>query len=418
MAKVLVIGCGNVGSVGLHKMAQMPEVFSEIYVVNRNKKKAEKVKASVYKKSRGKVVLKIHQRNVGIFEEMKWLLKALKPDLVVHWGHPYDNLTIMEACLDCGIPCIDTACYEEREKYGFSHKLQWAKNKDFQRKKLLALLGCGFDPGVTNVFSAYARDYLFDKVYTIDILDCNGGTKDPRIKFAPNFDPELNLRELILPVKFWRKGEWQERGRIFDDDAIHFNFDFPETGEFSPYLMYHEEMESIEKNMPDLKRIRFWMTFSKEYLAYLRVLYNIGLTRIDPVMYEGKPVIPVKFLEELLPKGDDFNASYVGKTCIGCIIFGIKDGKKKIIFIYNVCDHQKAFRETGGNAIGYTTAVPTVVAAKLIIEGKWGKGVFGVKNTEDPAFDSKVFLEELARLGLPWKVKKLKEVPKFLQKDF
>jgi saccharopine dehydrogenase (NAD+, L-lysine-forming) len=418
MARVLVIGCGNVGSAGLHKMAQMPEVFSQIHVVSRSREKAEKVRTSIYRKTNGRFNVVFHQEDVSKFDSIREIIEFAKPDLVIHWGHPYENLILMGACLDSGVDYIDTACYEDPDRYGFSHRLQWTLGRFFQEKNLLALLGCGFDPGVTNVFSAFARDYLFDEVHSVDILDCNGGTKDASIKFAPNFNPELNLRELILPVKFWQKGKWQERGRIFDDDAIHFNFNFPETGEFSPYLMYHEEMESLVKHMPHLKRIRFWMTFSKEYLTYLRVLYNVGLTRIDPVMYEGRSVIPVKFLDELLPKGKDFNKTYTGKTCIGNIISGLKDGKKKVIFIYNVCDHREAFWETGGNAIGYTTAIPTVVAAKLILESKWGKGVVGVKNMEDSAFDSMVFLEELARLGLPWKVKKLKEIPKFLQKDF
>jgi len=415
MAKILVIGCGNVGSVGLHKMAQLPEIFSEIHLVTRTLEKAQRVKESVYRKSRKKIVLILHRADAGKSGVLSRLLETVKPDLVVHWGHPYDNLIIMEACLSCGVNYIDTACYEKRNELGFSHKPQWEKDKDFKKKKLLALLGCGFDPGVTSIFSAYARDYLFDEVRTIDILDCNGGVKDKKIKFAPNFDPEINLRELILPVRFWEKGRWKQRGRLIDESAINFEFDFPQIGIFTPYLMYHEEMESLAKNMPHLQRIRFWMTFSKNYLWHLRVLYNVGLIGINPVVYEGHPVIPVRFLKSLLPRGEEFNKGYKGKTCIGNIISGIKDGKKKTIFIYNVCDHQAAFRETGGNAIGYTTAVPTVVGAKLVLEGKW-KAV-GVKNVEDPVFDSRVFLDELAAQGLPWKVQEMKALPRFLQRD-
>src|SRR4030042_533660 len=347
MAKVLVIGCGNVGSVGLRKMVQWPRIFSEIYVVTRPAEKSFNVKKAILEKFPG--IFNIHKADVSNFVGLVKILGLVKPDLVVHWGHPYDNLTIMDACIEFGVNYIDTACYEERDKYGFSHERQWLRSDAFENKKLLALLGCGFDPGVTNIFSAYARDYLFDEVHTIDILDCNAGTKN--VKFAPNFDPELNLRELILPVKFWQKVDWQELGRIFDLDAGHFPFKVPETGVVSsPCLMYHEEMESIIKHMPHLKRIRFWMTFSKEYLTYLRVLYNVGLTRIDPVDYEGAKIVPVKFLDAILPKGEEFNQSYRGKTCIGCLISGVKGGKKKVIFIYNVKKHEDAFEETGGNA--------------------------------------------------------------------
>lgn len=414
--KVLVIGAGNVGGVGLHKMSQFPEVFSEIHVVSRTTQKSESVRASIQQKTHGKVDLNIHQCDAGDKKALLQLFKKVEPDLVIHWGHPYQNLVIMDACLEHGVNYIDTACYEDPQKYGFSHQLQWAKDAAFSAKGLLAILGCGFDPGVTNIFSAYARDYLFDEVHTIDILDCNAGTKDEKIKFAPNFDPEINLRELILPVKFWEEGKWEQRGRLIDEEAINFEFDFPETGVFYPYLMYHEEMESLVKHMPFLKRIRFWMTFSKTYLTYLAVLYNLGLIRIDPIIYEGRPVVPVKFLKLLLPKAEEFNYNYQGKMCIGNIISGLRNGKQKVIFIYNVCDHQKAFQETGGNAIGYTTAIPTVTAAKLILEGKW-KGN-GVKNVEDVSLDSKIFLEELVVNGLPWTIKELGDIPEQLKKDY
>jgi len=412
--KVLVIGAGNIGGVGLHKMAQFPKVFSDIHVLSRTTQKSEAAKASIKQKTHGKVHLNIHQGDAGDLKSLLRLLKKIKPDLVVNWGPPYIDLVVMDACLKYGVNYIDTANYENPRQYGFSYKLQWAKDKAFKKKKLLAVLGIGFDPGVSNIFSAYARDYLFDEVHTIDILDCNGGTKN--VKFAPNFDPEINLRELILPVKFWEGGKWKERGRIIDEDAANFAFDFPETGVFYPHLMYHEEMESLVKYIPHLKRIRFWMTFSKEYLTYLRVLYNVGMTRIDPVIYGGHPVVPVRFLKLLLPTGEEFNQSYRGKTCIGNIISGVKNGKRKVIYIYNICDHRQAFLETGGNAIGYTTSVPTVTAAKLILEGKW-KGV-GVKNVEDKSLDSKIFLEELAAGGLPWTIRRLHDIPEQLKKNY
>ena len=414
MSKILVIGCGNVGSVGLHKMAQYPKTFSEIHVVGRTLSKCESVAKSVFK--RFKIKLHIHISDVGKGDNFLKLLKEVKPELVVNWGSPYDNLVVMDACLEYGVKYIDTACYENPEKYGFSYKLQLAKNESYKKKNLLAILGCGFDPGVSNIFSAYARDYIFDKIDTIDILDCNGGSKDEKIKFAPNFDPEINLRELILPIKYWKDGKWQEKGKLIDEDAPFFEFNFPEAGKFTPYLMYHEELETIPTHIKGLKRIRFWMTFSKNYLTYLRVLYNVGLTRIDEIDYNGNKVVPVKFLKAILPKGEDFNSGYVGKTNIGNIITGTKNGKKKVVYIYNVCDHKEAFKETGGNAIGYTTAIPTVTCAKLVLEGKWN-GI-GVKNTEDKSLDSKVFLEEMAKVGLTWQVKNLKDIPTALKKNY
>jgi saccharopine dehydrogenase (NAD+, L-lysine forming) len=416
MAKILVIGCGNVGGVGLHKLAQNPEIFSEIHVVGRTLKKLEGVRNAVKQKTRDAVQLHIHQGDVQDGAFLSKTFKEVQPELLINYGSTYDNLVIMDICLKYGVPYIDTACYEDPRHYGFSYKLQLAKDKAFRKKKLLAVLGAGFDPGVTNIFSAYAREYLFDQIDTIDILDCNGGAKDEEIKFAPNFDPEMNLRELILPTRFWEDGEWQRRGRIIDAGAPSFQFHFPETGRFTPYLMYHEELETIPTHIPGLKRIRFWMTFSKSYLNYLRVLNEIGLTRIDPIDYEGAEVIPVRFLKAILPKAEDFNKTYVGKTNIGNIISGTKDGKKKIVYLYNVCDHAEAYGETGGNAIGYTAAVPAVVCAKLMLDGRW-RGV-GVKNTEDASFDSKIYLEELAKNGLPWSIKTLKELPKALQRNY
>jgi saccharopine dehydrogenase (NAD+, L-lysine-forming) len=416
MNKILVIGCGNVGSVGLHKMAQYPKVFREIHVVGRTLKKCESVRDSVKKKSKGKVNLKIHITDVGTGKNFLNLLNEVRPDLVVNWGSPYDNLVVMDACLEYGVRYIDTACYEHPEHYGFSYEKQLAKNEAFKEKGLLAILGAGFDPGVSNIYSAYARDYIFDQIDTIDILDCNGGSKDEKIKFAPNFDPEINLRELILPIKYWKDGKWLEKGKLIDEDAPYFEFNFPEAGKFTPYLMYHEELETIPTHIKGLKRIRFWMTFSKNYLTYLRVLYNVGLTRIDPINYDGKKVIPVKFLKAILPKGEDFNSGYVGKTNIGNIIAGKKNKKNKYVYIYNVCDHHEAYKETNGNAIGYTTAIPTVTVAKLVLEGKW-VGV-GVKNTEDESLDSKVFIEEMEKVGLKTVIKNLKDIPKELKKNY
>lgn len=414
MSKILVIGCGNVGSVGLHKMAEFPDIFSEIHVVSRTLSKLENVQTSVFKKT--KVKLNIHVGNVGNKEFLLNLLKTINPVLVVNWGLPYDNLTVMDACLEYGVNYIDTACYEDPKKYGFSYEKQLIKDKDFKEKGLLAILGSGFDPGVTNIYSAYARDYLFDEVHTIDILDCNGGSKDEKIKFAPNFDPEINLRELILPIEYWKNGKWIKKGKLIDEDATHFEFNFGVAGVHTPYLMYHEELETIPKHIPGLKQIRFWMTFSKSYLTYLRVLYEIGMTRIDEVDFNGQKIVPVKFLKQILPKGEDFNKSYKGKTNIGNIISGKKDGKNKYVYLYNICDHQESFKKTNGNAIGYTTAIPTVTTAKLVLTGKW-TGI-GVKNTEDKSFDSKIYIEEMAKTGLKTVIKKLKDLPKELKKNY
>ncbi len=416
MAKVLVIGCGNVGSVGLRKMVKFPKVFSEITVATRSIEKAKKVKEAIWKKFPGS--FNICQVDASDPGAVIGALRKFKPDLLVHWGHPYHNLIIMRACLVCGVSYIDTACYEREDELGFSHQLQWAMDSQFKQAGLLALLGAGFDPGVTNIFCAYARDYLFDQVHTVDILDCNAGIKDAKFKFAPNFDPEINLRELILPVRFWENGFWEERGRLIDENPVKFNFLYPEAGPQQTCMIYHEEMESLIHRMPHLKRIRFFMTFSDSYLWHLRVLKNVGLTGIKPVMFEGREIIPIKFLKALLPKGEDFNQTYEGKTCIGCVISGVKGGKSKVIFIYQVCDHRDSYLETGGNAIGYTTAVPTVVAAKLLLEGKWGKGVYGVRNTEDRKLDSLVFLHELAQRGLPWKLEELDDVPAPLKKNY
>lgn len=415
MAKILVIGCGNVGGVGLHKMAQTPEIFSEIHIVGRTISKCQNVVSSINSKSKSKTKsrIEIHIGDVSSPGFFANLLTKVQPELVVNWGSPYDNLVVMDACLEYGVNYIDTACYEDPKKYGFSYKLQLEKNEAYKKKGLLAILGAGFDPGVSNIYSAYARDYLFDKIKTIDILDCNGGSKDESIKFAPNFDPEINLRELVLPIKYWENGGWKEGGRLIDEDASHFTFNFPKVGEFTPYLMYHEELETIPTHIPGLKRIRFWMTFSKSYLTYLRVLYNVGMTNIDPIDYFGHQIIPVKFLKAILPKGEDFNKSYTGKTSIGNIIVGEKNGKKKVIYIYNVCDHAESFIETNGNAIGYTTAIPTVTVAKLVLSQKWSGT--GVKNTEDKSLDAKVFLDEMKETGLDTTIEELDDLPEPLR---
>lgn len=411
--RVLVVGCGNVGGVALHKMAQCPDVFREIHAVSLTKKNVDRVRRSVLKKSGTR--LWTWQEDMSDRNKASQLINRIRPDLVVNLGPPYWNLEIMRACLVNGVHYLDTACHEHPDEYGFSNERQRAFHREFKKQGLMAMLQCGFDPGVTNLFVAYAiQKNLLDSIDSIDILDCNAGEKDA--VWAPNFDPEINIRELILPVLSVLDGEWKEHGRIIDEDAVRFNFHFPEAGKASAYLMYHEELESLKRSFPGIRRMRFWMTFSQQYLMFLRVLHMVGLTRIDPVDYEGHPVIPVKFLKRLLPKGTDFNDSYTGKTNIGCILQGHKNGRAKVIHIYQVCDHEEAFRETGGNAIGYTTAVPAVVAAMMMLRenSPWLEAGVHVPETRR----AEPFLELLAECGLPWQVKELEVLPKFLRQDF
>ncbi len=412
---VLVVGCGNVGSVALHKMAKRPDVFREIHVVTRTGTQAEKVRDSILLKTQGEVEIRLHKDDFSNIGKAICLIRKVQPDLVMNIGPPYWNLEIMRACLNYRVHYLDTACYEHPDQYGFSNEEQLAMHGEFRQQGLMAMLQCGFDPGVTNIFVAYAiQKNLLDTIDSIDILDCNAGTKNA--VWAPNFDPEINIRELVLPIKSVLNGQWKEHGRIIDDDAIHFPFKFPQAGVEPAYLMYHEELESLKRSFPGIGRMRFWMTFSEKYLTFLRVLHTVGLTRIDPIDYEGHSVIPVKFLKKLLPTGDDFNESYEGKTCIGCILKGFKDGREKVIYIYQVCDHKEAFLETGGNAIGYTTAVPAVVGALMMLQSDspWLEaGVFVPESRQ-----AKPFLTELAKNGLPWHVEILSDLPEFLKQDF
>jgi saccharopine dehydrogenase (NAD+, L-lysine-forming) len=414
MARVLVIGSGNVGGAGLHKMLQFPEIFSEICVVSRNFRKTQKVLESAVEKYGAKVPIGIYSEDISKLDALKKIMERKRFDLVIHWGHPYDNLTIMKACLECGVNYIDTACYEHPDRYGFSYKQQLAMNAKFLRHHLLAILGLGFDPGQTSIYCTYLISAgILDEIFSIDILDCNGGTKDAI--WAPNFDPEINIRELVLPVKFWGDGAWQECGSLIDKKPIRFAYNFPETGKHLAHLMYHEELETLVRHFPKLKRARFWMTFTDEYLTYLRVIHNLRLDGIRPVLYEGHEVIPVRFLKSLLPKGEDFNSSYRGNTCIECVVAGEKDGQKKVVEIYNVKKHEDAFAETDRNAIGYTTAIPGVLGAMLFLKGKW-KGIIGVKTPEE--MDPIPFMDNIGFMGLPWTIRIRKVLPPQLDKDY
>ncbi len=394
MNKVLIIGAGGVGNVVTQKCAQNPTVFSEIWLASRTKSKCDAIAADI-KKRCGR---DIHTAAVDAdkVDQLIELINKVKPNLVMNIALPYQDLTIMDACLATGVPYLDTANYEPLDTAKFEYKWQWAYQDRFKSKGIMALLGSGFDPGVTNVFCAYAQKHYFDEIHQVDIIDANAG--DHGYPFATNFNPEINIREVTAKGRYWENGEWKETPPLSVNQP--FDFPHPEVGTKDIYLMYHEELESLALNIKGLKRIRFWMTFSKNYLKHLEVLQNVGMTRIDPVIYEGKEIVPIQFLKALLPDPASLGPRTKGKTCIGCLCEGVKDGKKRRIFIYQVCDHQESYREVGSQAISYTTGVPAVVGAEMMLTGKWtGKGVYNMEQLDpDP------FLERLGSAGLPWQI--------------
>ena len=395
MSKVLIIGAGGVGGVVTHKCAQAKEVFSEITLASRTLSKCEAFQKSV-KELMG-VDIAVAQVDADNVAQTTTLLNKIKPDLVLNVALPYQDLPLMDACLAAGIDYLDTANYEPKDVAKFEYKWQWAYQDKYKDANLMALMGSGFDPGVTNVFCAYAQKHHFDEIHNIDIVDCNAG--DHGKAFATNFNPEINLREVTQRGKYWENGEWIETAPL----EISQTFDFPEVGDRKAFLLYHEELESLVKHIKGLKRIRFWMTFGEEYIKHMEVLSNIGMTRIDEVEYKGQKVIPMEFLKCLLPDPGSLAEGYTGKTSIGCIIEGLKDGKKKKIFIYNVCDHAECYKEVRSQAVSYTTGVPAMVGAMMMLQKKWDqKGVVHMEQMDpDP------FLEQLAKYGLPWHVKEL-----------
>ncbi len=395
MGKVMIIGAGGVGRVVAHKCAQVPESFNEIMLASRNLSKCEKIKAEIKERTgRDIEVAKVDADNVS---DLVSLIKRFGPDIVVNVALPYQDLKIMDACLEAGVNYIDTANYEPPDVAHFEYSWQWAYQERFKQKGLMAVLGSGFDPGVSNVFCAYAQKNLFDEINYIDILDCNAGNHGH--PFATNFNPEINIREVTQVVKYWENGRWVETPPILDPKSVHFGFDYPVVGTKESYLLYHEELESLVRNIKGLKRIRFWMTFSENYLTHLRVLQNIGMTRIDSVNYDGVDVVPIKFLKALLPDPATLGTNYTGKTVIGNVMTGLKDGKTRSVYIYNVCDHSESFREVGAQAVSYTTGVPAMICALMVMKGIWkGKGVFNMEQLDpDP------FMEALNKHGLPWK---------------
>ena len=411
MAKVLVIGCGGVASVAIRKCCMRDDVFTELCIASRTLSKCDALKAKLEGKTKTKITTA--QVDADKVDEVIALIKKVQPDLVMNIALPYQDLAIMDACLACGVNYLDTANYEPentddpvwREKYerrckeeGFSayfdYTWQWAYGDKYKKAGLTALLGSGFDPGVTQVFCAYAQKHLFDTIETIDILDCNGG--DHGYPFATNFNPEINLREVSAPGSYWENGKWVEVPAM----SIHRTYNFDGVGEKDMYLLHHEEIESLAKNIKGVKRIRFFMTFGQSYLTHMKCLENVGMLSTTPVEFEGKEIVPIQFLKAFLPDPASLGPRTVGKTNIGCIFTGMKDGKRKTAYIYNVCDHQECYREVESQAISYTTGVPAMIGAMMLVTGKWNKK--GVYTPEE--FDPDPFMEELNRNGLPWKV--------------
>jgi saccharopine dehydrogenase (NAD+, L-lysine-forming) len=387
MGKVLIIGAGGVGTVVAVKMASLPHIFSDIMLASRTLEKCDAIAGRV-----GGNRIKTARVDADNVPELVSLISSFKPDIVVNVALPYQDLHIMDACLETGVAYLDTANYEPLDEAKFEYSWQWAYNDRFRDAGITAILGCGFDPGVTSIFTARAAKHHFDEIHYLDIVDCNAG--DHGKAFATNFNPEINIREVTQKGKYWENGKWV----ITEPHEIHMPLTYPEIGPKESYLIYHEELESLVKNFPTIKRARFWMTFGEEYLTHLRVIQNIGMAGIEPVMYEGKEIVPIRFLKAVLPDPGELGENYSGLTSIGCRISGIKDGKEKSYYIYNNCSHEEAYRETGAQAVSYTTGVPAVTGAMMYLQGIWKKS--GVFNVEE--FDPDPFLEKVAELGLPW----------------
>ncbi len=390
MSKVLIIGAGGVGQVVVHKCAQHPEVFSQIMLASRTKSKCDKIAEGVAE--RYGVTIKTAKIDADDVPQLVKLIKRFKPKMVINVALPYQDLTIMDACLETGVNYLDTANYEPKDVAKFEYSWQWAYQERFQKAGLMAVLGCGFDPGVTNIYTAYAAKHHFDEIHYLDIVDANAG--DHGKAFATNFNPEINIREVTQPGRYFENGEWVE----IPPHSVKQALNYPEIGPKNSYVIYHEELESLVKNFPTLKRARFWMTFGDEYLTHLRVIQNIGMAGIEPVTFKGKQIVPLEFLKAVLPNPGDLGENYTGWTSIGCRIKGIKDGKETTYYVYNNCSHEAAYKETGTQGVSYTTGVPTMIGAMMMLTGEWsGVGVFNVEQLNpDP------FMAKLNEYGLPW----------------
>ncbi|NQX48683.1 saccharopine dehydrogenase family protein [Paenibacillus tritici] len=389
MGKALIIGAGGVASVVVHKCCQNPDVFEEICIASRTVSKCDALKEKL---DGGLTKISTAKLDADNTEEVIELIKSFQPDVVINVALPYQDLTIMDACLATGVHYVDTANYEPQDTAKFEYSWQWAYKERFEKAGITALLGSGFDPGVTGVFTAYAQKHYFDEIHTIDIVDANAG--DHGYPFATNFNPEINIREITANGRYFENGEWIETPPLSEKKV----YDLPEIGPKDIYLLYHEELESLAVNIPGVKKIRFWMTFSQNYLTHLKVLENVGMTSIEPINYEGKEIIPLQFLKAILPDPASLGPRTKGKTNIGCIIQGTKDGQPKTYYVYNVCDHEECYREVGSQAISYTTGVPAMIGAMMIIKGIWNKP--GVHNIEE--FDPDPFMDALNKHGLPW----------------
>ena len=395
MGRALIIGAGGVASVAIHKCCQNSEVFNEICIASRTKSKCDAIKEQCEKQyGTGKNNTKITtaQVDAGNVPELVELINSYKPDVVMNLALPYQDLTIMDACLETKTNYMDTANYEPEDTAKFEYSWQWAYREKFEKAGITALLGSGFDPGVTGVFSAYAMKHQFDEINYIDILDCNGG--DHGYPFATNFNPEINIREVSAKGSYWEDGKWVETEPM----EIKRVYNFDQVGEKDMYLLHHEELESLGLNIKGIKRIRFFMTFGQSYLTHLKCLENVGMTSIEPIEFEGKQIIPLQFLKAVLPDPASLGPRTKGKTNIGCIFQGKKDGKYKKYYLYNVCDHQECYKEVGSQAISYTTGVPAMIGAMMLVTGKWNTP--GVHNIEE--FDPDPFMEALNKWGLPW----------------
>ena len=390
MGRALIIGCGGVASVAIHKCCQNSDVFEEICIASRTKSKCDALKEKL---KGSKTKISTAQVDADHVQDLIALIKAYQPDIVMNLALPYQDLTIMEACLQTTTNYLDTANYEPEDTAKFEYSWQWAYRERFEKAGITALLGSGFDPGVTGVFSAYALKHHFDEIEYIDILDCNAG--DHGYPFATNFNPEINIREVSANGSYWEDGHWVETKPM----EIKRTYDFPEIGNRDMYLLHHEELESLAINVPGVKRIRFFMTFGESYLTHLRCLANVGMTSIKPIIFEGREIIPLQFLKAVLPDPSTLGPRTKGKTNIGCIYRGKKDGKEKSYYLYNICDHEKCYQEVGSQAVAYTTGVPAMIGASMLLTKTWDK--VGVHNIEE--FDPDPFMDALCKFGLPYK---------------
>jgi saccharopine dehydrogenase (NAD+, L-lysine-forming) len=392
--KVLIIGAGGVGRVVVYKCAQHPEVFGKILLASRTKKKCDVIAAAA-KAATGHKSIKTARIDAEDVPALVKLIESFKPDILINVALPYQDLTIMEACLQTGVNYLDTANYEPKDIAKFEYSWQWAYHDRFKQAGLLAVLGCGFDPGVTNIFTARAVKHFFDEIHTLDIVDANAGSHGKA--FATNFNPEINIREITQKGRYYENGKWIET----EPHEISMDINYPDIGPKRSYLIFHEELESLVKHFPTLKKARFWMTFGQEYLTHLRVIQNIGMAGITPIRYKGVDIVPLQFLKAVLPDPGDLGKNYTGWTSIGCRIRGVKDGKEQTYYIWNNCSHQAAFEETGTQGVSYTTGVPAMLGAMMVLQGKWaGQGVFNVEQ-----FNPDPFLDKLGEYGLPWEEK-------------